>query len=116
MAFLDLRDRALTVSAARNEVQEVPPVGRRSKQLRFFVLDVLGIFFALFHSFDFLGRAAAMWNVVIGPNAQFQRAFVAVKGDAPRVVGFRVLAPIALGAEMLFGQRRPRNIRVTSNR
>src|SRR5262249_7210090 len=39
---------------------------------------------------------ALIWDVVVRPNAELQGAFVAVIGHAPGVIGFRILAPIAL--------------------
>src|SRR2546428_769315 len=96
MAFLNICHRAFAGFAGLDEVQEVPPVGRRGKQLGFFVLDVFRIFFALLYSFDLLGRAAVVWNVVVRPDAELQGAFLPIVGYSPRVVWFRIPAPIAL--------------------
>src|SRR6266576_531731 len=96
MAFLDISHRTFTGFAGLDEVQEVPPVCRRGKQFGFFVLDVLRIFFALFYGFGLLGRAAVIWNVVVRPDAELQGAFLSVVGYSPRVVRFRIPAPIAL--------------------
>src|SRR5436190_10198477 len=61
------------------------------------MLDVFRIFFALFHGFDLLGRAAIFWNVIVGPDAKFQGAFFPIIVNPPRVIWFWILTPIALG-------------------
>ena len=52
MAFLNVRHRPLSASAALDEVQEVSAVRGRREQFGFFVLNVFRILLSFFERFD----------------------------------------------------------------
>src|SRR6266566_3820562 len=97
VTFLDVGDRAAAFLDGGEEVEHVPTRGGRGVQFNVLLGHVLWIFLLFIHALEVEGLGVLVErDEVSAHGARFERAFLPVDEERPRVVGIRRGAPGAM--------------------